>query len=82
MLQAARRVRRSFVLEDRLFRAIALASALVVLGLLAGMLVVLFLDAWPALRTFGPMFFATSEWDVVNDKFPGWPPSPELCSPR
>lgn len=57
-----------------MFRAAALMSALVVLGFLAGILVVLVLDAWPALRAFGPAFFASSEWDVVHDRFGGLAP--------
>src|SRR5215469_2868378 len=69
-----RRAKRSFTLEDRTFRALSFTSAMLVLALLGGMIVVLFIDAWPALRTFGPNFFFNPQWDIVNDKFGGLAP--------
>jgi phosphate transport system permease protein len=64
-----RRAKRSFAIEAAFFQAAASASALGVLAVLAAILVVLFLDSWPALRAFGPAFFSRAEWDPANDKF-------------
>jgi phosphate transport system permease protein len=72
--EAFQRGRKSFTLEDRLFRVLSFASAMTVLVLLAGILIILTLDAWPALKAFGPSFFASSDWDIVNDKFGGLAP--------
>jgi phosphate transport system permease protein len=72
--EPVKRGKRSFTLEDRLFRGFSFASAMVVLVVLAGILIILSIDAWPALRAFGPTFFASSDWDIVNDKFGGLAP--------
>jgi phosphate transport system permease protein len=45
-----------------------------VLVLLLGILVILTMQAWPALRTFGWKFFTASQWDVVGDRFGGLAP--------
>jgi len=47
---------------------------MVVLVILAGILIILSMQAWPALHTFGWRFFTTSQWDVVGDKFGGLAP--------
>jgi phosphate transport system permease protein len=71
---ARRRGARRFKLEDQAFRLLAFGASLVVLCLLAGLIAILTVAAWPALRTFGPRFFTTQEWDVVNDTFGGLAP--------
>jgi phosphate transport system permease protein len=71
---SGKRKRRNFWLEDRFFRGISFASAMFVLVLLAGILAILAVQAWPALRTFGWKFFTTSNWDVVQDAFGGLAP--------
>lgn len=58
-------------IQDYLFHKITLLFALTVLITLAGIIVSLFVNAWPALHHFGLGFFFTSEWDVVNDDFGG-----------
>jgi phosphate transport system permease protein len=63
-----------FTLEDQLFRVISFACAMFVLVLLGGILIILSLRAWPALRTFGWRFFVNSDWDVVKDQFGGLSP--------
>jgi phosphate transport system permease protein len=71
---STKRRKRNFTFEDRFFRAISFASAMAVLALLGGILVILSIQAWPAPRTFGFSFFTSSQWDVVGDKFGGLAP--------
>jgi phosphate transport system permease protein len=42
-----------------------------VLFALLGIIISLVINAWPALHEFGPGFFFTEEWDVVNGEFGG-----------
>jgi phosphate transport system permease protein len=64
----------SLALSDRLFRAAALGSALVVLIVLAGILASMLYGGWPVLREFGLVEFVTgSAWDVNNDRYGAWP---------
>jgi phosphate transport system permease protein len=58
-------------IQDFLFHGITQFFALSVLIALMGILVSLVINAWPALKTFGPAFFFTKEWDVVNGEFGG-----------
>ena len=58
-------------IQDFLFHGITQFFALSVLTALMGILVSLVINAWPALKTFGPAFFFTKEWDVVNGEFGG-----------
>ena len=45
--------------------------ALSVLFALLGIIGSLLINAWPALKEFGPGFFISQEWDVVNGEFGG-----------
>ena len=54
---------------DAVFRALTLASALIVLGLLGGVGVALVEGAAPALRAFGFDFFTTQSWNPVTERF-------------
>lgn len=58
-------------IQDFLFYAVTQLFALSVLIALMGILVSLVINAWPALSTFGPGFFFSQEWDVVNGQFGG-----------
>ena len=58
-------------IQDFLFHKLTLFFASLVLIVLAGILISLIITSWPALSTFGPGFFFSSEWDVVNQKFGG-----------
>jgi len=69
-----RRRIRDFTLEDRFFGGISFACAMAVLALLAAILVILFIQAWPAVRAFGWRFFTTTQWDIVGDRFGGLAP--------
>jgi phosphate transport system permease protein len=57
--------------QDFLFHGITQFFALSVLIALMGILISLVINAWPALHTFGPAFFVTQEWDIVNGEFGG-----------
>jgi phosphate transport system permease protein len=57
--------------QDFLFHGITQFFAISVLIALLGIIISLLINAWPALHTFGPSFFFTQEWDVVNGEFGG-----------
>jgi phosphate transport system permease protein len=57
--------------QDFLFHRITQFFALSVLIALVGIMISLVINAWPALSTFGPGFFFTQEWDIVNGEFGG-----------
>jgi len=57
--------------QDFLFRGITQFFALSVLIALVGILISLLMNAWPALKTFGPGFFFSEDWDVVKGEFGG-----------
>ena len=54
---------------DALFHRGTQLYSLLVLAALVGILVSLFVSAWPTFRTFGLQFLWTVEWDVVNEQF-------------
>jgi len=64
-IQVARRQR----IQDFLFHGITQFFSMLVLFVLAGIIGSLLINAWPALKTFGPGFFLDDEWDIVNDQF-------------
>ena len=57
--------------QDAVFHRATQLFALSVLLVLLGIIGSLFINAWPALKEFGPKFFITEEWDVVNGQFGG-----------
>jgi len=57
--------------QDFLFHAVTQFFAVGVLIALMGILTSLVINAWPALHQFGPSFFFSQEWDVVNGEFGG-----------
>ncbi len=56
-------------LGDRVFRSAVTALAGVGPALVVLLLGLLFLDAWPALKSQGLQFVTTTEWDPVFEKF-------------
>ncbi|RVU14478.1 phosphate ABC transporter permease subunit PstC [Methylobacterium oryzihabitans] len=56
-------------LGDRIFRAAALGSALLVLVVLAGILAAIAYGGWPAFQTFGPGFLTSSAWNVGREEY-------------
>ncbi|HQR19642.1 MAG TPA: phosphate ABC transporter permease PstC [Burkholderiaceae bacterium] len=64
-------VRKVGTFGDLVFAAATRAAALVTLLLLVGILVSLFIGAWPSIQQFGLKFLWTGEWDPVQEKFGG-----------
>lgn len=62
------RVRR-FAAQDRIFVAATFSFTALVLAGLLGILVVLVVQAWPALREFGSAFFRGTRWSPADDVF-------------
>lgn len=60
---------RAFRTQDRLFQALTMTFAGLVLAALVGVLISLTLKAWPALDHFGAAFFWTQVWSVPNEQF-------------
>lgn len=60
---------RRTAMADMLFRGITRLAALLVLVLMAGILLVLLDQAWPALHHFGWHFFSGTAWDPVTNDF-------------
>src|SRR5450830_1066049 len=56
-------------IQDFLFHKVTLIFALSVLLMLGGIIVSLFIGAWPAFHEFGPGFITRVEWDPVNDQY-------------
>ena len=61
----------SGVVADRLFAWMAKAAAWITLGLLAAIMLSLFIGAWPAIQEYGLGFLTSSTWDPVQDQYGG-----------
>src|SRR6266404_29491 len=55
--------------SDRIYRRVLTAFALALPLLIVIILGVLFVEAWPALKRFGPSFLWTSTWDPVAEVY-------------
>src|SRR5579885_3715139 len=51
------------------FKNVVRITALSMIVLLAGVIILLFIDAWPAVQRFGFAFLYTSEWDPVFENY-------------
>ncbi len=60
-------------LHDRLFRLLCRLAALTVILLLAGLVVVLAVQSWPAIRAYGFGFLVSAEWDPLQDRIGALP---------
>ncbi len=58
---------------DRIFPKLTFVFAMVIVGILLGFLVVLNIDAMPAIKHFGLSFFTNSTWDPVKEIFGALP---------
>jgi phosphate transport system permease protein len=65
MVSIARRQR----LQDIIFHRITQSFSLVVLVALLGIIVSLFINAWPTFQKFGLPFVWHIEWDIINEDF-------------
>jgi phosphate transport system permease protein len=57
--------------QDWLFHRLTQVFSLMVLLALAGIIVSLFINAWPTFAKFGARFIWYVEWDIINSKFGG-----------
>jgi phosphate transport system permease protein len=64
----AERVRR-FAMQDRLFAGVTFAFAILVLLSMLALLIALLVEAWPALREFGPAFLVGTTWSPADDVY-------------
>ncbi|MCW5670040.1 MAG: phosphate ABC transporter permease subunit PstC [Hydrogenophaga sp.] len=65
MVSIAKRQR----IEDIFFHRVTQGFSLLVLVALMGIIISLFVNAWPAFQKFGLWFVWRVEWDVVNEEF-------------
>jgi phosphate transport system permease protein len=56
---------------DKAFSFLAHSAAWVTLATLVGIILSLFVGAWPSIQEFGLGFLFSSEWDPVQDKYGG-----------
>ena len=56
-------------LQDIFFHRVTQAFSLVVLIALLGIIISLFVNAWPAFQKFGLNFIWRVEWDIINEEF-------------
>ena len=64
-------VRRAGTLGDVVFAVLTRGAAILTLLMLLGIIISLFVGAWPSISHFGLPFLWTSEWDPVQEKFGG-----------
>ena len=55
--------------QDAVFHRLTQFFSLLVLIALVGIIVSLFINAWPTFKTFGLGFLWTVEWDIVNEQY-------------
>ncbi len=55
--------------QDFFFHKLTFGFSLVVLVALLGILISLFISAWPAFKKFGIDFLWRVEWDIINEEF-------------
>jgi phosphate transport system permease protein len=65
MVAIARRQR----LQDMVFHRLTQTFSLLVLLALAGIIISLFINAWPTFAKFGVKFLWYVEWDIINEEF-------------
>jgi phosphate transport system permease protein len=55
--------------QDAIFHRLTQTFSLLVLLALVGIIVSLFINAWPTFKTFGLKFLWYVEWDIINEQF-------------
>jgi len=58
---------------DKIFSGLTLFFGLLIVAILLGLVVILTIDAWPAISRFGLSFFGSSSWDPVKEEFGALP---------
>lgn len=56
-------------IQDAVFHRLTQTFSLLVLLALVGIIVSLFINAWPTFKTFGLKFLWYVEWDIINEQF-------------
>jgi len=56
-------------IQDWVFHKVTMAFSLFVLVSLVGIIISLFINAWPTFHKFGVKFIWTIEWDIINEEF-------------
>ncbi|MDP3835883.1 MAG: phosphate ABC transporter permease PstC, partial [Hydrogenophaga sp.] len=56
-------------LQDVFFHRVTQSFSLLVLVALLGIIVSLFINAWPTFQKFGVQFIWRVEWDIINEEF-------------
>ena len=62
-----------FRIIERVFPKIALVCAVVVIGILINILIILFIQAWPAIKESGFSFLIGKNWDPVKNVYGALP---------
>ena len=65
MVSTAKRQR----VQDFFFHRVTQAFSLLVLAALLGIIISLFVNAWPTFQKFGFQFIWRIEWDIINQEF-------------
>ncbi len=68
---APRNKPRSGPMADRVFGWLAMGAALLTLAMLIGILLSLFVGAWPAISKYGLGFLTSTTWDPVREEYGG-----------
>ena len=55
--------------QDFLFHKVTMVFSLLVLAALTGIIISLFINAWPAFQKFGVGLIWRVEWDIINEEF-------------
>jgi phosphate transport system permease protein len=55
--------------QDYLFHKVTMVFSLLVLAAWTGIIISLFINAWPAFQKFGIGFIWRVEWDIINEEF-------------
>jgi phosphate transport system permease protein len=55
--------------QDFVFHKVTMMFSLLVLAALTGIIISLFINAWPAFQKFGIGFVWRVEWDIINEEF-------------
>src|SRR6266700_3291983 len=58
---------------DQIFQGVVTGVSGFVIVILAGLVLLLVLDAWPSIQRYGPGFITRSAWDPVKQDFGAWP---------
>lgn len=67
------RTQSSSRLGDIAFSRLSMIGALILIAIMINILVILFIQAWPAIQQFGASFLGSTEWNPVKNEFGALP---------